>query len=172
MEDIIMGGTAEANESHGFLSSEAFTASSGKQSVNDVRKNAVHAGPDSLQKTEEENRAFEQRVHKLFIDLGDEIGVDLLLLSGSEDDPEVLAVKALWIERNLQKILGGTDVYLMPLVTMPGRSWDGRMLLIAGLVDPSESSGGDEKLATKKAEETGAAGADRVDVNTENTEEA
>ena len=60
----------------------------------------------------------------------------------------------------------------MPLVTMPGRSRDGKLLLIAGLVDPSESSAGDEKLATKKAEEAGAAGADRVDVDTDNAEEA
>lgn len=38
-------------------------------------------------------------MHKLFIDLGDEVSVDLLLLSGSEDDEEVLAVKAMWVER-------------------------------------------------------------------------
>ena len=105
MEDIIMGGTAEANESHGFPNSEAFTASSDKQSVNVIRKNVAHPGPDSLQKTEEENRAFERRVHKLFIDLGDEIGVDLLLLSGSEDDPEVLAVKALWVQHKRLAVL-------------------------------------------------------------------
>ena len=105
MEDIIMGGTAEANKSHSFLNSEAFTTSPDIQSVNDVRNIIAHAGPDSLRKTEEEDRAFEQRVRKLFIDLGDEIGVDLLLLSGSEDDPEVLAVKALWVESSRLAVL-------------------------------------------------------------------
>ena len=100
-----MGGTAEANESHSFLNSEAFTRSPDKQSVDEVRKNMAHAGLDSRRKTEEEYRAFEQRVRKLFIDLGDEIGVDLLLLSGSEDDPEILAVKALWVESRRLAVL-------------------------------------------------------------------
>ena len=95
-----MGGTAEANESQSSLNSEAFAASSDTQPVDDARKNVGQASPDSLHKTEEEHRAFEQRVHKLFIDLGDEIGVDLLLLSGSENDPDVLAVKAIWVERS------------------------------------------------------------------------
>lgn len=93
-----MSETAETNESHSFLNSETFTASSassGKPSVNAIRKNVDHADPNSLQKTEEEILAFEQRVHKLFMDLEDEIDVDLLLLSESEDDLEVQAVKAL-----------------------------------------------------------------------------
>ena len=94
-----MSGTAEANESQSSLNSEAFAASSDIQPVDDARKHAAQANPDSLQKTEEEHRAFEQGVHKLFIDLGDETSVDLLLLSGSEGDPEVRAVKAMWVER-------------------------------------------------------------------------
>lgn len=48
---------------------------------------------------DEDRLVFGRGVQKLLFDLGDELGVDLLLLSGSEDDPEVLAVKAVFVQR-------------------------------------------------------------------------
>ncbi|CAF9923583.1 MAG: hypothetical protein HETSPECPRED_005378 [Heterodermia speciosa] len=97
MEDLVMGGTTEANnEPQPLLSSVALSASPVNKCTADSHQEGT--GQDVLQ-VEADRFAFDQRVQKLLIDLEDEIGVDILLMSGSHDDPECLAVKAIWVER-------------------------------------------------------------------------
>lgn len=92
-----MGGTTEANnEPQPLLSSVALSASPVNKCTADSHQEGT--GQDVLQ-VEADRFAFDQRVQKLLIDLEDEIGVDILLMSGSHDDPECLAVKAIWVER-------------------------------------------------------------------------
>ena len=65
----------------------------------EVKNESEHLDLQDILQAEAERFVFEQRVQKLLIDLEDEIGVDILLMSGSHDDPECLAVKAIWVER-------------------------------------------------------------------------
>ena len=97
MEDLVMGGTTEANnEPQTLPSSVALSASPVSKCTADSHQEGT--GQDVLQ-VGADRFAFDQRVQKLLIDLEYEIGVDILLMSGSHDDPECLAVKAIWVER-------------------------------------------------------------------------
>ena len=100
MEDEMTVGMTEANnESQHLPTSATFSASSVKESTADFHKYIPNADRQDFLQAEADRFRFEQRVQKLFIDLEDEIGVDILLMSGSHDDPECLAVKAIWVER-------------------------------------------------------------------------
>lgn len=90
MEDIIMG------EDRG---EPRISASSENKCTADFNKHRPITHRQDVLQPEVDRFAFEQRVQKLLIDLEDEIGVDILLMSGSHDDPECLAVKAIWVER-------------------------------------------------------------------------
>ena len=75
------------------------SATSENKCTADLNKNTTITRRQDVSQAEADRFAFEQRVQKLLIDLEDEIGVDILLMSGSHDDPECLAVKAIWVER-------------------------------------------------------------------------
>lgn len=81
-----------------------FSASSLQTLSNTQRTDDSETEGQAAEENDDSRAAFDLRVQNLLIGLRDEIGVDLLLMSGQHDDPECLAVKGIWLERKIANL--------------------------------------------------------------------
>ena len=105
-DDTTMSGTSDEegdteieSGSGELVASSQHTFSKGER----TEKSIVEA--ESTMENDGSRAAFDRRVQKLLVDLEDEIGVDLLLMSGEHDDPECLAVKGVWQDRRIAHLI-------------------------------------------------------------------
>ena len=102
-EVTILADAPDADNMVDISASSESTASAGKNSAGSFWR----SGRDvTREQDSDDQHAFDHRVQQLLIALEDEINVDLLLMSGDHDSPELLAVKNIWLER---RTLGLTD---------------------------------------------------------------